>query len=350
MPAQSPLEINPQPEPEPTATLSPATYYFFEPGVNPLTGIPVNTLSNLERRPVMVKVSNWPRSGRPHAGLSQADLVFEYYIGQKMNRFLAVYYGDNSEKIGPVRSGRLVDAQLANLYQGILAYGNADPQVDEVLIEFLGNRALAFKNLPCPPMCGSTTHSVSGVFADSDALSEYVEEKGVDNDVPDLRGMFFQDDPLLGSETGTQVEIVYANYSVMAWHYDEINRKYHLWEEVEVGEGFEIVQMTDRNTHQPVIFDNVVVMFAEYIEYAPSLHDIVVQNVVTAQPALFFRDGVLTYGTWRVSEPDCPILFETTEGGPLALKPGKTWIVIVGMRSQTMQSAGGEWEIYFDLP
>jgi len=32
------------------------------------------------------------------------------------------------------------------------------------------------------------------------------------------------------------------------------------------------------------------------------------------------------------------------------LKPGKTWVVIVGMNSQTSQLPGGEWEIYFDLP
>ena len=66
-----------------------------------------------------------------------------------------------------MRSGRsapggLVDAQLTNLYQGLLAYGDADPQVDEVLIQRLYDRALAFRNLPCPPMCGTMTHSATG--------------------------------------------------------------------------------------------------------------------------------------------------------------------------------------------
>ena len=47
--------------------------------------------SLLERRPVMVKVSNFPRLGRPHAGLSFADIVFDYFIGYGTNRFLACF-------------------------------------------------------------------------------------------------------------------------------------------------------------------------------------------------------------------------------------------------------------------
>jgi hypothetical protein len=98
------------------------------------------------------------------------------------------------------------------------------------------------------------------------------------------------------------------------------------------------------------VFDNLVVMYAEYIEYAPSLHDIVITDAQGYQPALHFRDGVLTYGTWRVPEPNRPIIFETLEGGSLPFKPGKTWIVIVGNSSETLQPRGGEWEIYFALP
>ncbi len=85
---------------------------------NPLTRLPVSDPDILQRHPVMVKLANWPRDERPQAGLSQADLVFETYIGNQMNQFLALYYGEDSEAVGPVRSGRLVDAQLGNYYQG----------------------------------------------------------------------------------------------------------------------------------------------------------------------------------------------------------------------------------------
>ena len=334
----------------PTETLKPATYYNFDYGINPLTGLPVDTPENLERRPVMVKVSNWPREGRPHAGLSNADIVFEYFIGHQMNRFLALFYGEDASAIGPVRSGRLVDAQLVNLYQGLLAYGNADPQVDEVLVAQLGERALAFKNLPCPPMCGTLTHSATGVFADSAAVTTYAIRQGVDNATPDLRGMYFQEESLPGDMSGVSLRVEYADFSIMEWRFDEEDGAYQLWMEAETDEGLYMALMTDRNNEKDIVFENVVVMYAEYIEYASTLHDVRIVNTQGYHPALLLRDGRLTYATWRVPEPDHPIIFETPEGDSLPFKPGRTWIVIVGNRSQTLQPEGGVWEIYFDLP
>ena len=338
------------PTPGPSKTPPPAMYYIFDDGENPLTGLTVSDPSVLTRRPVMVKVSNWPREGRPHAGLTKADLVFEYYIGYQMNRFLAVYYGDNEERIGPVRSGRLVDAQLAQLYQGLLAYGNADPQVDEVLVEVLGEKALAFNELPCPSMCGRSTYSATGVFANSGALTDYAESNDISNRQPDLRGMYFQPGSPEGDAHGQLLRVEYANFSIMEWRYDDALGKYKLWMERESSGGLALGMMTDRNNGEVVAFENVIVMFAEYIEYAPSLHDIVLQGVQDFQPALLFRDGMINYATWRTPDPERPIIFETPDGESLPLKPGKTWIVIVGKASQTIQPAGGEWTIYFDLP
>ncbi len=334
----------------PTATLPPATYYYFEDGINPLTGLPVENVALLARRPVFIKVSNWPREGRPHAGLSAADIVFEYYIGYNMNRFLAIYYGDNASKIGPVRSGRLVDAQLVNLYQGILGYGNADPQVDEVLVEALGERALAFKYLPCPPMCGKVTHSATGVFADSAEMTLYAENQGIDNTPPDLRGMYFDANVPVGEASAEIVRFEYASWSRTEWHYDQASGFYYLWMDTETSGGVVEALMTDRNNGVPIGVSNVIVMYAEYVEYAPTLHDIFIQDIRDYQPAILFRDGAALYGTWRVPEPDRPIIFESPSGEPLPLKPGKTWVIIAGVNTQTYQPDGGRWNFYFDLP
>ncbi len=83
----------------------------------------------------------------PNAGLSQADIVFEHFIGHQMNRITAIYYGENAEWIGSVRSGRLVDAQLTVLSQALYAYGKLDPQLDLVLREVLDDRA---RGIQCP--------------------------------------------------------------------------------------------------------------------------------------------------------------------------------------------------------
>jgi len=128
----------------PTNTASPTPVYIkvgptnFPADVDPLTGLTVSDPSILNRRPVMIKVSNYPRNGRPHAGLSSADLVFDYYIGEGGNRFLALFYGQDSTKVGPMRSGRLVDRFLVREYQGILGLIYAYPPEYAKILDELG--------------------------------------------------------------------------------------------------------------------------------------------------------------------------------------------------------------------
>jgi hypothetical protein len=221
--------------------------------------------------------------------------------------------------------------------------------VDEVLIERLHERALAYKNLPCPPMCGTLTHSATGVYLDSAALTTYAVGLGVDNAPQDLRGFRFDGAPLEGGDSGSILRVEYANFSIMEWRYDPDTANYRLWQEAETADGLILAPSTDRNNGQSLAFDNLVVMFADYIEYAPSLHDIEIETMQTPQKAWFFRDGVRVEGSWRVPELGRPIIFETEPGVSAPFKPGRTWIVIVGNSSQIEIPAAGEWTLYFGL-
>ncbi len=90
----------------------------------------------------------------------------------------------DSNRIGPLRSGRLVDAELVHSYGGILVYGNADPRVDKVLVDSLGTRAITFDDAPCPPICGKETHSIEGVFVNSAATTQFAIQQKINNDRP----------------------------------------------------------------------------------------------------------------------------------------------------------------------
>ncbi|MEJ2487061.1 MAG: DUF3048 domain-containing protein [Anaerolineales bacterium] len=80
----------------------------------------------LERRPVAIKVTNYPRYVRPQSGLSKADIVFEYYMEWGISRFIAVFYGQSAEKVGPVRSGRLFDEHIFRMFDSYFVYGYAE--------------------------------------------------------------------------------------------------------------------------------------------------------------------------------------------------------------------------------
>jgi hypothetical protein len=335
-------------------TESPAiTPTFKSDVINPLTGLPVADPSLLERRPVMVKVSNFPRLGRPHAGLSFADIVFDYYIGYGTDRFLALFYGQDSPSIGPVRSGRRVDAQLVTMYNGVLAYGSADNDTDTELVTTLGDYAISNLEAPCPAFCGTDTHSVIGVFANSQAISQYVNEQGIANHKPDLPGMVFSDTHPLKAQTGNQVTVLFNYYNRAEWRYDPGSGKYLYWIEYmqnEEGEEYEMIPLTDRVTGTQLAFSNVILIFAEYTELAPSAHKINIWGNDKGQPAYLFRDGLLTQGTWKAKNDSDPMQFFDKDGKPYALRPGNTWIVIIGLSSSIKETQPGNWELFFFLP
>jgi hypothetical protein len=321
--------------------------------INPLTGLPADDPTLLNRHPVMVKVSNFPRLGRPHAGLSFADIVFDYYIGYGTNRFLALYYGQDSTTIGPVRSGRRVDKELVSLYSGVLAYGSADNDTDIELVTTLGDYAISNLEAPCPAFCGKSTHDAVGVFANSKAISEFVTAQGLDNGKPDLPGLVFSEEPPLEAQYGAQVNVLFNYLNRAEWRYDPESGSYLRWIEYvpdESKEDYEMIPLTDRVTGKQLAFSNIILVFAEYTELAPSAHAINIWGNDKGQPAYFFRDGMLTQGKWKALHDDDPIQFLRANGEPYALKPGNTWIVIAGLSSSIQEVEQGIWELFFFLP
>ena len=322
----------------------------FPPQVDPLTGLTISNPEIMNRRPVFVKVSNYPRYSRPQAGLTYADMVFEYYIGEEANRFLAIFYGQDVSKIGPVRSGRLVDAQLTNMYGGILGYGNADPKVDAVLIKDLDQRAISFNDSGCPTICGLDTHSVAGVFADSSQLTGYTIRHQIDDTRPNLNGLLFDAAPPSSNAYGLNLTVEYSFRDIGQWRYDAISGKYLRWIESQgTGLSDDLLPLTDRLNNQQLAFSNVIVIFAKYIEYAPTLHQILIWDNSDGQRALFFRDGIMQDGEWRVPSHTQPIRFYDQFGMPITLKPGNTWIIIAGQSSTFNQVQAGQWKLHFGL-
>lgn len=338
------------PTPDPFMTIP------VDGNINPLTGLEVDDIRMLERRPIMVKVSNWsdvPRAERPQAGLSSADMVFEYYVGYGLNRFLAIFYSQDAPQVGPVRSGRLVDRQLGEMYQGILIYGNADDSINGEIYNVLGTRALAVRDLPCPLACGQDTHDTAGILVDTREVYEYGLRHEINNSRHDLRGMVFDAAPPAGDRMALEVGVQFSPVYVRSeWRYNPDLGLYQRWEEKANGKDgvFEMIPSTDRNNGEQLAFANVIILFPHYITYAPSKHDIRIWDNTEGQPAVFYRDGMMLDGFWRVPDPGRPIQFSDRDGNPLPLKPGKTWIVLASPQSIFDEVRPAVWNLKFDIP
>lgn len=330
----------------PSPTVGPVGPSNFPENVNPLTGLMVQDPSILNRRPVLVKVANYPASGRPHAGLSFADIVFEYYIGYGSNRFMALYYGQDAPQIGPVRSGRLIDPYIVTLYEGILGFESAYQTVYDHIVNILGTRAISGQ--VCPAICDDGRNIVTSVFADSAELSALAEKRGVQNQRYNLDGMAFDPEPPVGGEPGDDALVIYSNLDRGEWRYDEVSGTYLRWIEDTTGNELEMTPLVDRLTDEQLSFSNVIVLFAYHTEFAETLIDVNIWNSV-GQRAVVFRDGQAYDLTWTTPQTDQPIKFVDANGDTFPLKPGNTWVVILGSYSGVTEDEGS-WEFNFYMP
>lgn len=320
----------------------------YPEGVNPLTGLKVEDPSLLRRRPVIMKVSNHLIDYQPHWGLSSADIVFDYYIGWGSDRYAALYYGQDSSKIGPIRSIRRVDGHLGSLYQAVIGSTGGDKEdVLPYLDTYISGRYFLDKYL-CPGVCDDGRNYVYSVFGDSAALSSYFNYLGYAEDDPDLSGMTFSETPPQGGEQGDSVWIIWTDVGKTQWIYNAETGKYQNWT-IDESTDYTYQPLIDQNTGEQLSFSNVIVLKAPYTEIKTTLHDIDLLGNETGYEATIFRDGLAYEVFWKTPQSDKPIQFFDSEGNPFHLQPGNTWIAIFGLTSPTVVE-NGDWSITFNMP
>jgi hypothetical protein len=318
----------------------------YPANVDPLTGLQAEYGDLLDRRPVMIKVSNFPISARPQFGLSYTDLVFEYYIGEGGTRYAAVFYGRDSEQVGPIRSSRLTDVQLASMYGAVLGFKGFGDMVQNALRRAIGNRYLADAGDCCDEIFPRNPSDINAIFVDTAVFSDYIERIGIDNQRPPLEGMAFDTRPPEGGEAGSRAWIRYYYRNQVAWQYDPATHKY-LREQDELNGVLE--SMPDALTQEQIAVDNVVILVAFHTFETSTRISIDLWNADQFQ-AYVFRDGMVYDVTFSAIAPDRPLRFYDSNGDPFYLKPGNTWFQIVGIRTVISSLENGEWLFDFDAP
>lgn len=324
------------PTPEPTATLTPPPVIgpnTFPDNVNPLTGLVADDPSVLNRRPLLVKISNAPPVVRPQSGISNADLIFEHYAEGGWTRFTAVFYGQSSHHLGSVRSVRLLDLQLASAYDGILIFSGGSLGVidslrqsplypKEVISPQFGYGEPTFVRFPRDGLPFEHT-----LFTDTDLLWGIVDERQI-NRRPEfgLPGMAFAVLPPDGGSPASAVTVGYARTSVN-WRYDPVVGLFLRWTDGE--------PHTDALTGRQIGFENVIVLSAYHEElilfpekYFGEEESLYIE-LLGEGPVTLFRDGQAFEGRWLREQETSMFTFYGPDGQPLLLKPGRTFIQII---------------------
>jgi hypothetical protein len=326
--------------PAPTATVTPLPSPTATPEtINPLTGLPVADPSVLQRWPLAMKISSYPRTARPQAGLSYADLLFEFYQESGITRWHAIFLSQDVEKVGPIRSGRKIDVPLMRAYQSLLVFcAEYSATWDFMQFEGVDDRLLYVGHPECPGLCRDESQiPINGIYANTIAIRKMLPTLNIAEIVPDLNGFVFQPEPpaMTGAADVLHVQFVSDN-AIAEWRYDPAQGKYFRWSETDKRNG-EVVPQTDRLNGEQLSATNLVVLYVNYIRRQS--REIYELEMFGGGQALIFRDGKWETGFWRLPKVDRPLQLYGPEG-PFPMKPGVTWIGIVDDKSEEAQEGG----------
>ncbi len=332
----------------PVAGLGPAN---FPAGVNPLTGLQVADASLLERRPIAVKVENLPRSHRPQLGLSAADIIYEYYTEEGTTRFIALFYGQDSTAVGPIRSARFFDVNVVQMYKAAFVFGYADYRVMYRLrMSDFWYRLIVEGPASAPALYRSSDL----LLVDTGQVKDILPNFGCDNNRQDLGGMFFQMQTPAGGTSASTVTVRYSGAIFNRWDYDLVAHKY--LRSVDTDNAFDpqdeqYAPLTDRNTGQQISADNVVIIFVPiaYVVHTEET-EMVDMSLVGTGSAYIFRDGQIYPVTWSRPSTTAVLTLTNPDGTLFPFRPGVTWFEILGTSSVTQQIDVASWRFTFSIP
>jgi len=336
-----PPTVTPSPEPSQTPLYPSAGYgpSGFPSNINPLTGLQVADPAILDRRPMLIKISNLPRSIRPQYGLSLADLVFEYYTEEGATRFAALFYGRDAQMVGPIRSGRLIDGHLVRGYKAVFAYGGAYyVEMDRFRASEYADRLVTEGNTT--PLFRFDPNGMNNLMANTAELSAYATTKGLENGRQPLDGMFFQLEAPASGQLVTQLFVRYSGVIYNRWDYDASTGKFLRFSDSDndynnLNEQYK--QQVDRLTDQPLAFDNIVILYVPHELYSFGIYDIMFSG---SGGGYAFRDGQGYAITWQRNDTDV-VSLTNLDGTSFPFKPGTTWFEVVGVNSQVEQTDQG---------
>lgn len=335
--------------PTPTQTFTPTPLAYgpdeFPPDVDPLTCLVSSSPEILLLPPALISITNFPENARPQAGLDWAAWILEGYIGEGMTRFLVIFHGQypqalpgegmlDDPQIGPIRSGRLWYEDVRQLLNGFIIMASAGANTRSQLSSFTN-------------IFGSDEGDINSAFIPILQLQQIAQNNQNQLGNGALSGNACSELPPQGGEMANSLWVRWSFLNQEFFRFDAQSAAYNLYQNDTV-EGNIFTQATDRLNGNPLTFENVIILFANYTATSETAMSIELLDVT--RPGMAFRDGKVYQIQWttRNSEYEFttgkrrPIRFMDAEGNPFPLKPGQTWVLIMPTWTQPYETVDSQ--------
>ena len=299
------------------------------------------------RRPLGIMVEN-SLDARPQSGLSNADVVFEAVAEGGITRFLAIFYCQDTETIGPVRSARVYFMDFVAGFGNDVLYahvgGANTPGPADALGQIEKEGWAGYNDLNQfsigYPTFWRDYERLPGVavehtmYTNSQKLWEVAAKRGLTNQNKKgqswdsgYQGWEFEKDVSFNKRPQKQQIKFgfwenYANFNVV-WNYNQNNNTYG---RVNGGKPH-----LDKNTNSQIETKNVVVLFMDESVandgYEGGQH--LLYGTTGSGEALVFKNGQVTKATWEKEDRYSQVYLFDQQNKAIKFVAGQIWFEIV---------------------
>ncbi len=290
--------------------------------VCPLTGGAAPGGAVPSRPALAVKVGNYT-GDRPSEGLNQADIVFEEPVEGAITRLVAVFHCQSPALVGDVRSAREPDVGiLSQLSTPIFAHaGGIQP-----VLALLAQAPVIDANV-----LGGASATVVHPAGRVAPYSTFVEPHALwdlhSSDTTPPAPLFEYASGLpkgASPGSGSTVHLPFSSSSDVTWKWDPSSGRYL---RSYSGTPDTLVDGTQTASVNVVVM-TVHTLTGPWVESSGGTRE--VEVVATGSgPLVVLEGGAEVRGTWSRSSLTRPAALTGSDGAPITLQPGNTWVELV---------------------
>lgn len=280
------------------------------------------------KRPIALMIDNDSNAARPQIGLESAYMVYEIVVEGQATRFMALFNDFSLEKVGPVRSSRHYFLDYAMEHDAIYAHAGWSPKAANDISSLginningvAGDGAIFWRD----NTYDSTWHNL---YTATTKLSARADEKQYNRETESAIPNYNENDTVPEGRELTEIHIPYANFYKVDWKYDAESKRF-----VRYVNG----KTHDSQTGEAITAKNII-MYTVKNKNLPDKEDKGRQDLenIGSGTGYYFSDGMMVEINWSKSARDAKTEYTLTDGTPLALNPGNTFIQIVPTYAKT---------------
>lgn len=278
------------------------------------TGLEVPVEYN-KRTVTGVQIENSP-DARPQSGLKDADVIYEAIAEGGITRFHAIFKDNLPEYVGPVRSVRPYYLDFISPYDGAIAHvGGSGQALAEIKADGIKDLDQQFSGNSSAYWREKTRYAPHNMYTNIIKLKEIEQKNGWTSTYEGfVRG---GEDKASATPTAKNVNIRIssANYNVV-YNYDPASNTYLR----KVG-GKPHIDAKSNAQLAPKVLIVPVVGWSKSGIYS-------VYAINNGGKVFVFQNGTVIEGTWSKAGRKAQFKFTGTDGQPIKLAPGQTWVTL----------------------